>query len=560
MKTELQKTGIEEFLPKLSTKGRHYFEREVMDQWSNDKDLLKFELRSISNKDLDKILHYLKKVAKGIKNSWNASIVIEDYLNLQSDEDVPENRVAKTVQGFYSVLEMFILSQENKLFFQQSSDGCFVPYLVTSIRYYPPVRHKDYTSPAHVDVGMKYIYMMENETTSSTFYMEDIKGLKVIEILRNKGLITCTSERLEQYEKEMKLYNTFRNDIGKQFLGQGFAFSGIRDRWSNRDTKIPLGIDGRPTKVVIDDYFAEHEDEDKSFTAKTTTQFSDDVEEGQEEDFFTIPIHPYLYCYDLLNYRDVKVNTRYLTEYQYKPELIEKLILPQEHKDLIQILTEGTADIVDDIIEGKTGGIIVVATGPPGTGKTLTAEVYSEVIKKPLYVVQSSQLGVDVDALEEQLKSILRRAQRWEAILLLDEADVYVHERGDDLIQNAVVGVFLRVLEYYKGVLFLTSNRTTLIDDAILSRATAHIRYEIPTPEDAIKIWLMISESFKIDLPKAEINRIVKKYSTLSGRDIRSVLKLSRLLANRKKQKVNLKMVDFVVKFQDLNLVTDKGK
>src|SRR6185295_19284784 len=104
------------------------------------------------------------------------------------------------------------------------------------------------------------------------------------------------------------------------------------------------------------------------------------------------------------------------------------------------------------IVAGKTGGTIVFCTGEPGTGKTLTGEVFSEVIKRPLYVVQCSQLGTDEEELEKQLKKVLRRAQRWGAILLIDEADVYVRERGDDIQQNAIVGVFLRVLEYYRGI------------------------------------------------------------------------------------------------------------
>ena len=38
---------------------------------------------------------------------------------------------------------------------------------------------------------------------------------------------------------------------------------------------------------------------------------------------------------------------------------------------------------------------------------------------------------------------------------------------------NAVVGVFLRVLEYFNGLLFLTTNRIDDIDEAIVSRCIA---------------------------------------------------------------------------------------
>jgi len=104
---------------------------------------------------------------------------------------------------------------------------------------------------------------------------------------------------------------------------------------------------------------------------------------------------------------------------------------------------------MDDIVEGKSGGTTVLCAGPAGVGKTLTAEVYSEIIKRPLYRVHSGQLGLNVSEMEKALKDTLIRAQRWGAVMLIDEADVYIRRRNDSLSSNAVVGVFLRVLEYF---------------------------------------------------------------------------------------------------------------
>jgi len=65
--------------------------------------------------------------------------------------------------------------------------------------------------------------------------------------------------------------------------------------------------------------------------------------------------------------------------------------------------------------------------------------------------------------------------------MLIDEADVYIRKRSDDIAANAVVGIFLRVLEYFDGLLFLTTNRIDDIDEAIISRCIALIRYLAPT-------------------------------------------------------------------------------
>ena len=126
-----------------------------------------------------------------------------------------------------------------------------------------------------------------------------------------------------------------------------------------------------------------------------------------------------------------------LTSYEYKPELREKLILPVQHRELIDILTADMNVLMEDIVEGKSGGTTILCKGAPGLGKTLTAEVYSEVVGKPLYRVHSGQLGITAASVEQNLSEILRRAARWDAILLLDEADVYIRCRDNDLQHNA---------------------------------------------------------------------------------------------------------------------------
>jgi SpoVK/Ycf46/Vps4 family AAA+-type ATPase len=149
---------------------------------------------------------------------------------------------------------------------------------------------------------------------------------------------------------------------------------------------------------------------------------------------------------------------------------------------------------------------------------------------------------------------VLNRAQRWKAILLIDEADVYVHERGNDIQQNAIVGVFLRVLEYYRGILFMTSNRETVIDDAIMSRATAWIRYDLPDRERAVAIWRVLSNQYKAGLKDVDFAKLVEmdKFKAISGRSIKNLLKLAKLMAARKKQPVTVQSIDYVSQFLDL--------
>lgn len=110
--------------------------------------------------------------------------------------------------------------------------------------------------------------------------------------------------------------------------------------------------------------------------------------------------------------------------------------------------------------EAKLTDDIAVLHGPPGTGKTLTAEGISELLKCPLYMASAGELGTDSRFLEHELQKILDICHTWGAILLLDEADVFLEKRNmQDIHRNALVSIFLRQLEYFQGILFLTTNR-----------------------------------------------------------------------------------------------------
>ena len=182
----------------------------------------------------------------------------------------------------------------------------------------------------------------------------------------------------------------------------------------------------------------------------------------------------------------------------------------------------------------------MLCAGPPGVGKTLTAEVYSEIIKRPLYRVHSGQLGLNVAAMESALKEILTRAQRWGAVMLIDEADVYIKRRDDNINMNAVVGVFLRVLEYFNGLLFLTTNRVDDIDEAIVSRCIALIKYYPPDSVARGKIWKVMVDQFGLEVDEDLIGRLVDLFPAATGRDIKGLAKLVGKFCHLKKETPSL--------------------
>ncbi|RYP67690.1 hypothetical protein DL771_007097 [Monosporascus sp. 5C6A] len=152
---------------------------------------------------------------------------------------------------------------------------------------------------------------------------------------------------------------------------------------------------------------------------------------------------------------------------------------------------QGLSTINLDVIRGKGKGLVILLHGPPGVGKTATAEAVAIENKKPLFPITCGDLGFSPSTVDKSLRDIFRYAHLWECILLLDEADVFLTQRdrsGGNLERNALVGVFLRVLEYYSGILFLTTNRVGALDEAFQSRVHLSLCYPHLSLNDTIKI------------------------------------------------------------------------
>ena len=180
----------------------------------------------------------------------------------------------------------------------------------------------------------------------------------------------------------------------------------------------------------------------------------------------------------------------------------DDLVLPQGHKATVEALVNrhsryneatGTKTEVNssmDLVGGKGKGLIILLHGAPGVGKTSTAECVAEKTERPLFAITCGDLGESAIEVEESLERNFSLAHRWGCLLLLDEADVFLTLRSQmDLRRNAVVSVFLRTLEYYSGILFLTTNRVGTLDPAFKSRIHLSLYYPNLTKKASSEIW-----------------------------------------------------------------------
>lgn len=140
-------------------------------------------------------------------------------------------------------------------------------------------------------------------------------------------------------------------------------------------------------------------------------------------------------------------------------------------------------------------------------GKTATAEAVAMENNRPLFTITCGDLGLTPSEVETSLNDIFRLAHKWECVLLLDEADVFLAQRSRfDLKRNALVSVFLRVLEYYNGLLFLTTNRVGTIDEAFKSRIHLSLYYPPLNRVQTTEIFrLNILKLREIELQKSSL-------------------------------------------------------
>jgi SpoVK/Ycf46/Vps4 family AAA+-type ATPase len=224
----------------------------------------------------------------------------------------------------------------------------------------------------------------------------------------------------------------------------------------------------------------------------------------------------------------------------------DDLVLNEGKKELIQALVtvhlEGTVKSKADFMTGKGEGLLILLHGGPGTGKTLTAESVAELAARPLYRVTCGDIGTDPEEVEKYLNSVLFIGSTWNCVVLLDEADVFLEERTKlDLQRNALVSVFLRVLEYYDGILILTSNRIGTFDEAFKSRVQLSLHYPPLNRENRLRVWenfvALLEDPF--DTSKfAEIRQRLSSLAShkLNGRQIRNTMNTARQLSQFKKE------------------------
>lgn len=285
---------------------------------------------------------------------------------------------------------------------------------------------------------------------------------------------------------------------------------------------------------------------------------------------------------------------------QFHEEAFQQLVLAEDKKELIRAVARNAGggtrwdeteefesddddddDIALDVVANKGAASIFLLSGAPGTGKTLTAEAVAELLRKPLYIISAGDLGIEANAVEKTLGSVLELCSTWDALVLIDEADIFLEARSStEIHRNALVCVMLRLLEYYSGCLFLSSNRAAeTVDAAIASRITVMLEYPALDAKGRAKIWknliqlvppLPIEEAsgavsdrilknprkasrYRVEFSEEAYSNLAAGYH-LNGRQIKNSIVLARALARERGSPLSMPILQRAV-----SAVTGKG-
>ncbi|KAI8625310.1 P-loop containing nucleoside triphosphate hydrolase protein [Xylariaceae sp. FL1651] len=235
-----------------------------------------------------------------------------------------------------------------------------------------------------------------------------------------------------------------------------------------------------------------------------------------------------------------------IQDVRFDEEAFDSLIIQDDMKEMLYSLTRAHGSerlAFDDVIKGTGKGLSILLHGEPGTGKTLTAESIADHLKMPLLRMDAASLGSSMTEIEKNLATVFELAEKWRAITLLDEADVFLEQRRpSELERNRLVAAFLRAIEYFGGVLFLTTNRVASFDRAFRSRIHLALYYPSLNAESRSKIWKTFLSrpgcEVEAELLHSNLLDLIAN-EDLNGREIRNTVHMANAIAVNQKRPIN---------------------
>lgn len=181
-------------------------------------------------------------------------------------------------------------------------------------------------------------------------------------------------------------------------------------------------------------------------------------------------------------------------------------------------------------------GISALFYGDSGTGKTMAAEVLAHTLGVDLIKVDlSTVINKYIGETEKNLSRIFDLAEQDAGILFFDEADALFGKRSEtkdahDRHANIEVSYLLQRLEYFPGLVILSTNNRSHLDSAFNRRFTFITRFAYPDETLRHKMWQKIwPKNIKIS-PDVDFEKLAQR-ANITGANIRNIALLAAFFA-----------------------------
>lgn len=195
-------------------------------------------------------------------------------------------------------------------------------------------------------------------------------------------------------------------------------------------------------------------------------------------------------------------------------------------------------------------GMACLFYGPSGTGKTLGARVLANAIGLALHRVDLSQvMDKYIGETEKRLERLFSEAERGNAILFFDEADVLFAKRTEvndarDRYANLETGYLLQRIERHPGICVLATNLRDNFDSAFLRRIQVIVEFPAPRPAERAAIWRRLMPEARAD--DIDLDWLAQRFA-LTGGEINNAIATSLLVATAEHRVVAMRDIVFGV-------------
>ena len=186
--------------------------------------------------------------------------------------------------------------------------------------------------------------------------------------------------------------------------------------------------------------------------------------------------------------------------------------------------------ILDGLTRESSGTVLLY--GPPGTGKSAFAHQVAATVGRELIAKRASDLlSMWVGQNEKLIAEMFAEARAANAVLLLDEADSFLGDRGGahQSWEVSKTNEMLVQMEAVQGIFLCSTNLVETLDPAVFRRFALKVRFDPMRPDQRWGLFCRTLEGFGV-APDEALRPAIDRLSLLTPGDFAAVVRKARLL------------------------------